>query len=330
MAQSGHFSGVCTPAPPVEPPVGQCSPVIMNANLVSDLPAGTKLADANCTGGAACEALCKADTTCNGFTWHDKNQGGYANNCFVTNVAHPWSQYINQDGHESGLCNHGHGAGTGRNRRQSGFVGHFGPGTPAPAATKDGPVQSYGGILRSPLVWPVPGNGNDRYHTRGYLDPAAGKSRSSGLHSHRRGVPPAPTPATGAASSLYVDYGAGSDSAAGTSATAPLKTIAAAVGKAGSMAAPVAVFLVGTSTHYVADTIKLTAAHSGISIVGSTSTTTNAQGSGDEAVVSGGVAFAGSWTATGNTSDNQAVIYSTPVPKGLVFLELFNTSTSAR
>jgi hypothetical protein len=49
-----------------------------------------------------------------------------------------------------------------------------------------------------------------------------------------------------------------------------------------------------------------------------------------DAVVSGGVAFAGTWTATGNTPDNTATIYTTPVPKGLAFLELFNTSTSAR
>ena len=323
-SQSGHFSGMCSPPPPAEPPAGQCSPVINNANLVSNLPPGTWLADANSTGGVACEATCKANTTCTGFTWHDHNQAGYANNCFLTNVAHPWDQYTQQDGHESGLCNHGHRAAP----PAALFVGHFGPGTPAPAATQDGSVQqSYGGRLWSPLAWPVPGNGNDRYHQQGYLDPAAGTARSKGLYSHRRGIPAARgaprgrAPSTGArASDIYVDYGAGSDRAAGTSYSAPLKTIAAAVAKATGMTAPVTVHLVGTSTHYVEDTIKLTAAHSGMTITGH---------DGD-AVVSGGVAFAGAWTASGNTSDNKAVIYTTTVPKGLSFLELFNTSTSAR
>ena len=319
---------MCTPPPPAQPAAGQCSPVIMNANLVSNLPPGTTLADANCTGGAACEALCKANTTCNGFTWHDSHQSGYANYCFFTSVAHPWSQYTSQTGHESGLCNHGHGRdSSSSNHKELMFVGHFGPGTPAPAALSEGgtPVQSYGGVLQSPLVWPVPGNGNGQYHTQGYLDPAAGKRRSDGMLGRRRGVAAAPTSGDGPAN-LYVDYGAGNDSAAGTSATAPLKTIAAAVVKAGTMPAPVVVFLVGTSTHYVADTIKLTAAHSGIAIVGSSGAGAGAgagadagaraQSGVDEAVVSGGVAFAGTWTPTGNTSDNKATIYSTPVPKG--------------
>ena len=223
-------------------------------------------------------------------------------------------QYVQQDGHESGLCNHGHRAAP--PAQGAAFVGHFGPGTPAPMG--GGPVQSYGGRLRSPLVWPVPGNGNDRYHQQGYLDPGAGAARSEGLRGHRRGFA-APAGAS-ASSGVFVDYGAGSDGNAGTSIGAPLKTIAAAVAKAAGMAAPVTVHLVGTSTHYVADTIKLTAAHSGLTITGGDS----------DAVVSGGVAFAGAWKAAGNTSDGKAVIYTTPVPKGLSFLELFNTSTSAR
>jgi hypothetical protein len=108
----------------------------------------------------------------------------------------------------------------------------------------------------------------------------------------------APRPGVDAASlsDLYVDYGAGSDGAAGTSSSAPLRTIAAAVAKSTSMAAPVTIFLVGTATHYVEDTIKLTAAHSGLTITGSNT----------DAVVSGGVAFAGAWAVAGNTSGNTA------------------------
>jgi hypothetical protein len=113
----------------------------------------------------------------------------------------------------------------------------------------------------------VPGNGNDRYRTQGYLDVAAGKPRSQGLHGRRQGVAAAPTLASTrtAGSDLYVDYGAGSDSATGTSSTTPLKTIAVAVKKAVSagMVPPVTVHLQGIATHYVADTIKLSAAHSG-------------------------------------------------------------------
>lgn len=82
----GHFSALCTQPPPPEPLVGQCSAIINSANLVSNLPPGTWLANATCQSAADCEASCKANSTCSGFTWHDKNVGGYALNCFFTDV----------------------------------------------------------------------------------------------------------------------------------------------------------------------------------------------------------------------------------------------------
>ena len=92
------------------------------------------------------------------------------------------------------------------------------------------------------------------------------------------------------------------------------------------MPAPRTVFLMGTSVHYLSDTVAITAAHSELTI-------TSLPGSGQEApeaVVSGGVEFKPTWSVMGNTSDQKATIYKTIVPAGLTFLELFNTSTSAR
>jgi hypothetical protein len=80
--------------------------------------------------------------------------------------------------------------------------------------------------------------------------------------------------------------------------------------------------LAATSTHYLAETIRFTAEHSDLTI-------TSVPGN-DDAVVSGGVEFKPKWTATSNTSDGKATIYTATVPTGLSFLELFNSSTSAR
>merc|ERR1712048_1412789 len=30
----------------------------------------------------ACESVCKADSKCTSYTWHDADQGGYANHCW--------------------------------------------------------------------------------------------------------------------------------------------------------------------------------------------------------------------------------------------------------
>lgn len=210
-------------------------------------------------------------------------------------VVHPWSQFVAQFDHYSGLCNHRDEHG--RTRRPA----------------KPPVLQSYGGRLRSPLVWPVPGNGNDLIPPQGYLDPAAGSRRSRRL---RRGT----SPVVASVSVLYVDFGAGDDSAVGSSA-APLKTITAAVNKSAGMPAPRTIYLTGTSIHYVQTTVMLTTANS--------DTTITAAPGVPDAVISGGVSFAPMWTAAGNTSTG-AALYTTPVPTGLTFLELFNRSSSAR
>ena len=114
--------------------------------------------------------------------------------------------------------------------------------------------------MRPSSLWPVPGQGNDGY-PRAALRPADGPPRARGLNARRRGVPELPA----AASALYVDAASGSDSGAGSKA-APLKTIGAAVAKAQSLPAPRTIFLTGASTHYLTETVRITAAHSQLTI----------------------------------------------------------------
>jgi len=75
----------------------------------------------------------------------------------------------------------------------------------------------------------------------------------------------APSFAVDAATKLYVDYAAGSDSAAGTFA-APLKTVQKAVAVARGKPKPAAIVLRG-GTHYATETVRLGAADSGLTLV---------------------------------------------------------------
>ena len=234
----------------------------------------------------------------------DGDTGSYATDCYVITSGAAWSQGSAESGHHTALCTP---------------AGVHIPLMP-PNAQEEPALQSFGGIMRPSSLWPVPGQGNEDY-PRGSLRPADGKPRSQGLAGKRQGVPTIPA----AASTLYVDYGAGSDTGAGSKA-APLKTIAAAVAKAQSLPAPRTIVLTGTSTHYLADTVRITADHSELTIT----SLPGQQGQEEEAVISGGVEFKPKWTRGGNTSDGTATVYTTAVPKGLTFLELFNSSTSAR
>ena len=301
---TGHLSGICNngqpPPPDVPPPTpakGTCSAIIAGWSMTT-APGGQSGSAGKTPTALGCEAKCKATAKCTAFTWHDKTTGSYATDCYLITSGATWGQGSAEPGHHTALC------------------------TPAGSPdvglqTQEEPVlQSFGGVMRRSSLWPVPGQGNDHY-PRAALRPADGPPRSQGLNGKRQGVPEIPA----AASTLYVDYATGSDTAPGTKA-APLKTIAAAVAKAKSLPAPRTILLAGTSTHYVAETIRITAEHSELTI-------TSVPGQ-NEVVVSGGVEFKPKWTAAGNTSDGKAMIYTTTVPTGLSFLELFNASTSAR
>ena len=107
---------------------------------------------------------------------------------------------------------------------------------------------------------------------------------------------------------------------AGT-ATTPFKTIAAAVSKAASIPAPRTVFLAGTTVHEVHETVVLTPQHS--------STTIMPANSDSSAVVSGGVSITPTWTKTDGLNPDNSTTYTTTVPAGLAFIELF-TAANAR
>jgi hypothetical protein len=187
-------------------------------------------------------------SNCTAFTWHDKTQGAFALMCALQEGAHvnTWKQGSAEPGHYSGICNHAARSDSGSREDVD--------------QTEAATLQSYGGVMRSPMEWPVPGQGNGRY-PRGAVQPAAGLPRSQGLQCRRKGVPEIPA----AASLLYVDYGVGSDTGAGSKAD-PLKTIAAALAKSGSLPAPRTIFLTGSSTHYLKGTVRLTASHSRLTI----------------------------------------------------------------
>lgn len=57
--------------------------------------------------GAACMALCKANTCCSGFTWHDESCGKFATKCYlITDERHAWDSSGPSAGHQSGICDH--------------------------------------------------------------------------------------------------------------------------------------------------------------------------------------------------------------------------------
>ena len=132
-----------------------------------------------------CEVKCKAAAKCTAFTWHDKTTGSFATDCYLMEHGDKWSQGTPLPGHHTALC------------------------TPAGSTEEisqdEEPVlQSYGGVMRSPNVWPVPGQGNDDYPP-GSQRPADGATRGETLLRKRAGVPDIPA----AASEVYVDYGSG-------------------------------------------------------------------------------------------------------------------------
>eukprot|EP01047_Picozoa_sp_COSAG01_P022506 COSAG01_NODE_1338_length_10666_cov_79.971231_8_plen_614_part_00 len=304
---AGHLSGICNngqpPPPNVPPPIpaaGACSAIVDGWSMTT-APGGQSGSAGKTPTAMGCETKCKATAKCTAFTWHDKTTGSFATDCYLITSGATWSQGSSESGHHTALCT--------PHSRATAHVA-------AVQQQEEPALQSYGGIMRPSSLWPVPGQGNDDY-PRGSWRPADGKSRSHGLLSKRQGVPEIPA----AASILYVDYGAGSDTGAG-SKTAPLKTIAAAVARASSLPAPRTIFLTGSSTHYLSETVRITPKHSQLTI-------TSLSGQ-EEAVISGGVEFRPKWTMGANTSDGKATIYTTAVPKGLRFLELFNASTSAR
>jgi hypothetical protein len=299
----GHVSGICNngqPAPPNVPPPtpakGTCSAIIDGWSMTT-APGGQSGSDGKTPTAVGCEAKCKATPKCTAFTWHDSTTGSFATDCYVITSGAKWSQGSAEPGHHTALCTPSAGS-TNVSR--------------VPVQHQEEPaLQSYGGIIRPSSLWPVPGQGNDNY-PRGGLHPADGKPRSQGLPGKRHGVPEIPA----AASMLYVDYGAGSDTGAGSKA-APLKTIAAAVAKAQTLPAPRTIFLAGTSTHYLSETVRITAEHSELTI---TSLPPPQQGQGQEvgeAVVSGGAEFTPKWTKGDKTHDGTATIFTTAVPKGL-------------
>jgi hypothetical protein len=309
---AGHISGICNngqPAPPNVPPPtpakGTCSAIIDGWSMTT-APGGQSGSDGKTPTAMGCEAKCKAAPKCTAFTWHDNTTGSFATECYVIESGAKWSQGSAESGHHTALCTPATGS------------------TDAIAQQQEPALQSYGGIMRPSSLWPVPGQGNDNY-PRGGLRPADGKSRSQGLTGKRQGVPEIPA----AASTLYVDYGHGSDSRPGSKA-APLKTIAAAVAKAQSLPAPRTILLTGTSTHYLSETVRITAEHSELTITSAPEQQGQQGQQAAEAVVSGGVEFTPKWTKGGKTHDGTATIFTTAVPKGLSFLELFNSSTSAR
>ena len=90
------------PPPPPRPPVpaGQCSALMSGMTLVNGDHAQTwpKTDSAD-----ACETLCKSNKTCTYGTWHDPQQGRYANACLLKtdNQYHP----KRMSGHTSFVCN---------------------------------------------------------------------------------------------------------------------------------------------------------------------------------------------------------------------------------
>ena len=137
-------------------------------------------------------------------------------------------------------------------------------------------------------------------------------------------VPPLPEP-DGSASTLYVDFSKGADSAAGTEA-APLKTIAKAVEKAAALPKPRTILL-RAGTHMLSASVVLTPAHSELTI---------RPYRAEEAVVSGGLPLNNLQWTKGKALADGAHIYTAKLSlpaalasRGTPFLELFN-STNAR
>jgi hypothetical protein len=124
------------------------------------------------------------------------------------------------------------------------------------------------------------------------------------------------------AGEIFVDSAKGSDSAAGT-ISAPLRTIAAAVAKA--EAANGGAIRLRTGVFILSESVTITGSDISISPYTPSS-------SPEEVLVSGGVSIKGTWTkvpSLANTVDPAPHdTYSTPVPKGLTFLELFNSSAN--
>jgi hypothetical protein len=252
----------------------------------------------------ACEASCKSNSTCAGFTWHDKTTGSFYKWCFfVLNPANVWARAIVEAGHDSGICNHGK---LHPNLREAEtFFDRLASGPSEP--------PSWG-------------------YDKAYVRPSTNPPRSTGW---RAGVPQLPAPAS-AASEVYVDYVAGSDSNDG-SKESPFKTIAVAVAHSTSVPAPRTIYLETSGTHYVKAPIMLSAEHSGTTITSapiSSSASSSSDASG--AVVSGGVPLKLTWTMTGtgspiNTSavkDGSTVFQATLSAGTPPFLELFNASNA--
>jgi len=87
------------------PPVASqhCGTTLNGINLVYSAPPSThmvgKVSDA-----AACQAMCAADPKCNFWTWHDKTQKGFEEDCYVR--YDDCFDNHKEGGHFSGICNH--------------------------------------------------------------------------------------------------------------------------------------------------------------------------------------------------------------------------------
>lgn len=88
------------------PAPGQCSALVPGVGLLTHTdPIVGKTPTAQ-----ACEDLCKSNSSCSGFTWHDQNSGRQSNKCGLVLHPNPWKHSKAGQGSVSGLCAHSSGA----------------------------------------------------------------------------------------------------------------------------------------------------------------------------------------------------------------------------
>ena len=205
-------------------------------------------------GKAASAAACQAKASAMNltiFTWHDANQGAYANDC-----------WLRSDGAFSLVPESGH---------TSGINGK----APPPPPSKDAfdcamrkLAYAYGQSLIpraggfEALYYALDLTGNDKVHCNVSKPEAEAEAASARRAAAAEAAPPLPDDA------VYVCARDGADGAGRSGGLgAPLRTLHAAVERALSTASRTVV-LRATAPHYLASQLLLTSRHSGLRIVG--------------------------------------------------------------